>query len=274
MSGFTLSLREPPRQRLDLSPLLPERLAGMTPQAVGAIELACGNRRLRLSQVFDVAGEAGDNLTIRAHGARLDGLGQAMTRGRITLDGDAGAYAGFAMSGGRIAIRGHAGPFAGAAMRGGLLEIDGNAGDWLGGGLPGERRGMAGGLIHLRGNAGDRAADRQRRGIILIEGSAGDYLGARMVAGTTIVMGKQVGSFPGFAMKRGSLLLLGRVRRMLPTFADSGAHELGFLALLAAHLRAQLPGFGLPAPALPVKVRRLVGDAAAGGRGEILMPAA
>jgi formylmethanofuran dehydrogenase subunit C len=272
MKGLRLSMTRPPRQRLDMSPLLPERLAGLSADAVGAVALACGNRQLRVDDVFKVtAGEAA-TLVIRNRGAKLDHLGRAMTLGEIVVEGDAGAYPGLAMSGGRLRVRGGAGPFAGAAMRGGILEIEGNVGDCLGGGLPGERRGMSGGLILVRGDAGDRAGDRQRRGIILIEGSAGDYLGARMVAGTTIVLGRKIGVYPGFAMKRGSLLVLGSIGRMLPTFADSGVHEFGFLSLLLAHLREHAPAFGAAAAQLR-QLRRLVGDGAAHGKGEILVPA-
>ncbi len=272
MSGASLRMVRPPRQRLDLSPLLPERLAGMSVAAIGAIELLCGNRRLRVDEVFEVTPGESPALTIRSGDAALDCIGRGMTSGEIIVEGEAGAYAGLSMSGGRLTVRGNAGAFAGAALRGGDLEIEGDAGDWLGGGLPGERRGMTGGLILLRGNAGNRAADRQRRGIILIEGTAGDHLGARMVAGTTVVLGGAVGAFPGFAMKRGTLLLLGAVRRMLPTFADAGIHELGFVGLLAAHLAEHSPRLGAVAGRL-ARLRRLVGDRAADGKGEILLPA-
>jgi formylmethanofuran dehydrogenase subunit C len=269
MSGFSLTVTRPPRQRLDLSPLLPEHLAGLTAEAVAAIPLVCGNRQLRVDEVFEVAPAESEALVIRNQGARLDHLGNGMTAGELILDGDAGAYAGLAMSGGRLTIRGQAGPFAGAAMQGGILEIGGNAGDWLGGGLPGERRGMTGGLILLRGDAGRRAADRQRRGVILIEGNAGDFLGARMVAGTTIVLGEAVGRFPGFAMKRGTLLLRHGARQMLPTFADAGRQELGFLRLLAAYLAPHSSKYAAAAPHFAA-LRRFVGDAASGGKGEIL----
>jgi formylmethanofuran dehydrogenase subunit C len=264
-------MTRPPRQRLDMSSLLPERLAGLPADAIGAIELDCGNHRLRVDEVFKISPGEGATLVIRNRGAKLDYVGRAMTLGELVVEGDSGAYAGLSMSGGRLRVRGRAGMFAGAAMRGGILEIEGSAGDWLGGGLPGERRGMSGGLILVRGDAGNRAGDRQRRGIILIEGSAGDYLGARMLAGTTIVLGKNVGLYPGFAMKRGSLLLLGSIRRVLPTFADSGVHEFGFLNLLLAHLRKHAPGIGAAAVRLK-QLRRLVGDAAANGKGEILVP--
>jgi len=269
MSGYTLTVTRPPRQRLDLSPLLPEHLSGMTAEDLAALPLACGNRQLRVDEVFEIASTDGEALVIRNQGARLDFLGSGMTGGELVLEGDAGAYAGLAMSGGKLTIRGQAGPFAGAAMQGGILEIAGNAGDWLGGGLPGERRGMTGGLILLRGDAGRRAADRQRRGVILIEGNAGDFLGARMVAGTTIVLGETVGRYPGFAMKRGTLLLRHATGQMLPGFADAGRQELGFLRLLNRFLAPHSPKYAADAPHFTA-LRRFVGDAAAGGKGEIL----
>jgi formylmethanofuran dehydrogenase subunit C len=272
MKGVRLSMMRPPRQRLDLSPLLPERLAGVPAGEIGAIELQCGNRRMRVDDFFRITPGEGTTLVIRNRGAKLDYVGRAMSSGELVIEGDCEAYAGLSMSGGRLRIRGKAGPFAGAAMLGGILELEGDAGDWLGGGLPGERRGMSGGLIIVRGDAGDRAADRQRRGIILIQGTVGNYLGARMLAGTTIVLGEKIGLYPGFAMKRGSLLLLGSIGRMLPTFLDSGVHELGFLNLLLAHLRAHAPQFAAAAGRLK-QLRRLVGDGAANGKGEILVPA-
>ena len=272
MSGVILTVTRPPRQRLDLSPLLPERLASLTLEAIGAVELGCGNRRLRVNEVFELAPGEGAAIVIRSGAAKLDHIGREMSAGEITVEGDAGAYAGLAMTGGRLTIRGHAGPLAGAAMQGGTLEITGNAGDWLGGGLPGERRGMTGGLILLRGDAGQRAGDRQRRGIILIEGNAGDFLGARMVAGTTIVLGAETGRYPGFAMKRGTLLLNSRPRQMLPTFTDAGRHELGFMSLLTAYLAPHSAKLAAAAPAL-MELRRFTGDAAAGGKGEILAAA-
>jgi formylmethanofuran dehydrogenase subunit C len=270
MSGWLLTVTRQPRQRLDLSPLLPERLVGESEDSIAAIALACGNRALRVDEVFDIAPGDHEGLIIRNRGARLDKVGCAMTKGELRVEGDAGAYAGLAMSGGRLTIHGDAGPFAGAALRGGILEITGNAGDWLGGGLPGERRGTSGGLILVRGDAGHRAADRQRRGIILIEGKAGDFLAARMVAGTTIVLG-EAGPYPGFAMKRGSLVFGGSAIRLLPGFADAGLHELGFLRLLSAYLAPHSAKFAALASRL-ASLRRFVGDAAAGGKGEILVP--
>lgn len=271
MSGWVLTVVRPPRQRLDASPLLPEKLDGRTAAEIAAIELACGNRKLRVDEVFDLAPAPDTTTVIRSTGARLDNLGQAMSAGELVLEGPAGAYAGLAMTGGRLLIRGPAGPFAGAAMEGGSLEIEGDAGDFLGGGLPGERRGMAGGLIVLRGNAGRRTGERLRRGVIVVEGSAGDFLGARMVAGTIIVLG-EAGRFPGFAMKRGSLLLRYPAAALLPGFVDAGIHELSFIKLLRKQLMRHSAKFATD-PSFAAGLRRMVGDTTAGGKGEILAPA-
>ena len=51
------------------------------------------------------------------------------------------------MTRGRITIVGNAGMHLGAYMKGGTIEVSGNASDWVGGE-------MTGGLIRIRGNAG------------------------------------------------------------------------------------------------------------------------
>jgi formylmethanofuran dehydrogenase subunit C len=71
-------------------------------------------------------------------------------------------------------------------------------------------------------------------------------------------------------MKRGTLLLAKAPERLLPSFADCGRHELGFLALLFAHLRSHSPRLAAMAPEIGA-VRRWTGDLAAGGKGEILV---
>src|SRR5262249_572782 len=72
---------------------------------------------------------------------------------------------------------------------------------------------------------------------------------ARMIAGTLVVLGPELGPYPGFGMKRGTLLHLARPQRELPSFADCGRHDLGFLRLLLRDLRA--PTHRLPDPPPP-----------------------
>jgi formylmethanofuran dehydrogenase subunit C len=271
MTGLTLTLRQPSRQRLDLSPLLPERLAGLDEAAIAKIALVSGNRRIPVGELFTLSGEDPADLRIGNPGpTALDFIGKDMTGGRITVEGDAGAYVGLGLKGGRIHVRGHVGPWAGADMRRGVIEIDGDAGDFPGGALPGEMRGMSGGLLIVRGNAGDRAGDRMRRGLLVVEGNIGAYAGSRMIAGTIAALGGTVGPYPGFGMRRGSLILTGSPSQMLPTFADCGRHELGFLRLLPQALdgcSSRLADFA----ARPPQMQRLAGDRAAGGKGEILI---
>lgn len=270
MSALTLTLKEKPQQRLDLSALTPDRLQGLDVSAIERIEIRVGNRRLSVGDLFAVT--AGDRGTLRIlnSGGKLDRIGCGMTGGSITVEGDAGAYLGQAMSGGYVVVQGNVGPGAAMEMRGGIIEIDGNAGDFVGGVLPGDMKGMSGGLVVLRGNAGARVGDRMRRGTILVEGNVGDYAASRMIAGTIIVLGADPGAYPGLGMKRGSLILRGHPERELPSFGDCGRHDLGFLRLLLRALHGRSIRLDQLA-ARPTQVRRLVGDQAGGGTGEILI---
>lgn len=269
MSGLVLTLKEPPRQRFDLSPLLPERLQGLDAAAISALELAGGNRRAHVGDFFAVTPGDPSDLRIAGSSDRLDHIGHGMTGGAITVAGDAGAYLGLAMTGGRLVVEGNAGPYAAAMLGGGTIEIGGNAGDHLGGAPAGEMKGMGGGLVVVRGNAGERAGDRMRRGTIIVEGSVGACAAARMIAGTLVVLGPELGPYPGFGMKRGTLLHLVRPQRELPSFADCGRHDLGFLGLLLRDLRGHSRRLDSLATR-PTSVHRFVGDLANGGMGELL----
>ena len=120
----------------------------------------------------------------------------------------------------------------------------------------------------MRGDAGERAGDRLRRGFILIEGRAGAYAGSRMIAGT-LAIGGEAGDLPGYLMGRGTILLGRGATLFSPTFGDCGEHDLVAARLLAnyiAQASAKLAGlFRRP-------LRRLAGDLAALGKGEILLP--
>jgi formylmethanofuran dehydrogenase subunit C len=84
------------------------------------------------------------------------------------------------------------------------------------------------------------------------------------------VFGDDVGPYPGFSMKRGTLVIRRLPQQFLPTFADCGAHELGFLKLLR-HALSSMESCAKLLDARGARVRRLVGDAAIGGKGEILV---
>jgi formylmethanofuran dehydrogenase subunit C len=268
MSALTFTLREPPAQTVDCAPLIPELLADKTPAEIAAIELTCGNRRRRVDTLFDVSGDDAQNMVIRRSCERLAGIGKNMTGGTVTVDGDAGPYAGCGMRNGTLTISGNAGAWAASGLAGGELRIGGNAGDFLAGALPGDKYGMCGGLVIVDGDAGDRAADRMRRGVLLIKGRAGDYLASRMRAGTVMALG-DTGDCTGFVMKRGTLILRQAPRHLLPTVGDCGVHALAFLRLYAQPYGGRDPTF--TELARWNRVRRYAGDLALAGNGEILV---
>jgi formylmethanofuran dehydrogenase subunit C len=270
LSPLTFSLREAPDQRLDLSPLILENLAGKTIAEIERIEVGTTRVRVAAGDVFRIREGDPGSILIEGGGERFDRVGMSMASGSIRVEGEVGIEAGRLMSGGQLTIRGGAGPFAGSGMKGGTLDIDGDAGERLAGPLSGETVGMSGGVLHVRGGAGPRAGDRLRRGLILIEGRAGAYAGSRMIAGT-LAIGGEAGDLPGYLMGRGTILLGRSASLFSPSFGDCGEHDLVAARLLAdyvAQASAKLARlFRRP-------LRRLAGDHAALGKGEILLPRA
>lgn len=269
MTALTFALKIDLQQRLDCSPLTPDNLDGKTLDEIAALELQCGNRTLPAGEAFAISGDDVSDIAFVHATGKLDYIGKGMSRGSVSVQGDAGSYLGMWMKGGTLEVSGHAGAFAACEMKNGELRIGGDAGDFLGGALPGSKKGMQGGLAVVCGNAGDRAGDHMRRGAILIEGDAGAYLGSRMTAGTIGVLGR-VGAYPGYAMKRGTLLLLTAPSSLSPTFNDCGSHTLGFLPLLLKSFQDRRTRFGGLAGSVK-RVRRYAGDLAESGKGEILV---
>jgi formylmethanofuran dehydrogenase subunit C len=268
VSSLTFSLREAPDQRLDLSPLVSQNLAGKTVAEIERLEVGTTRIRATVGDVFRIREGDPTAIVIEGGAERFDRVGMGMASGSLRVEGEVGVEAGRLMSGGRLTIRGNAGPFAGSGMKGGALDIEGDAAERLGGPLSGETSGMSGGVLHVRGAAGDRAADRLRRGFIVIEGRAGPYAGSRMIAGT-LAIGGEASDLPGYLMGRGTIFLGGSATLFSPSFGDCGEHDLVAAKLLAnyvAQISPKLAGlFRRP-------LRRLAGDLAALGKGEILLP--
>jgi formylmethanofuran dehydrogenase subunit C len=262
---LVLTLRERPEQRLDLSPLVPHRLAGKTAGEIGKVELQTTRTRFTVGDAFRL--RAGDVQHIRIEGAcdRLDRIGEGMSGGEIVVEGDAGMRAGRLMVGGQLTIRGDAGPWAASRMTGGVIEIVGSVGERLGGPLAGETVGMRGGLVVVRGEAGERAADRMRRGTVLVEGAAGRHAGCRMIAGTLVIR-RRAGPLPGYLMRRGTIVLGAGADELSPTFVDCGVHELVALRLMGAFVGTHSARL---ASLLRRPLRRFAGDMAVLGKGEI-----
>lgn len=270
MSGLTFRLKAAPPWRLDMSPLTPDRLADIDSRAIPRIALLSGNKRVPTGELFEIAPGDPADIRILDSSDKLDFIGRDMRGGRLTVEGDAGAYCGLNLCGGELIVRGNVGDYAAAGMSGGRFEATGDAGGHFGGALPGDMRGMSGGTAIIHGKSGQRLGDRMRRGTIIVEGDVGAYAASRMIAGTIIALGTAAGAYPGFGMKRGTLILRGEAERELPTFSDCGRHELAFLNLLLLQLRnvsSRLDQFA----AQPKIVHRRVGDQASGGKGEILV---
>jgi formylmethanofuran dehydrogenase subunit C len=265
MKPLVLTMRTNPDERLDLSAIVPHRLSGKTAAEIAKVELQTGRQRITVGDIFRVRG--GDAQCVRIEGAtdRLDQIGQDMAGGEIVVEGDVGNQAGRLMAGGRLIINGNAGRWAASGMRGGHMEIAGSAGDRLGGPLAGEMAGMRGGVAVVRGDVGERVADRLRRGTIVVDGRAGAHAGSCMIAGTLIVR-RAAGPLPGYLMRRGTVVLAGGCDELSPTFLDCGVHDLVAMRLMAAFVKDYSAA---AASALRSPLRRLAGDMAVLGKGEI-----
>jgi formylmethanofuran dehydrogenase subunit C len=268
VSSLTFSLLDAPDQRLDLSPLIPQNLAGKTVPEIERIELQMTRMRVTVGDVFRIREGDPEKIVIEGGTERFDRVGMRMGSGAIRVEGKVGVQVGRLMSGGQLTVRGDAGPFAGSGMKGGTLDIEGDAGERLAGPLSGETVGMSGGLVHVRGDVGARAGDRLRRGFILIEGSAGAYAGSRMIAGT-LVIGGEASDLPGYLMGRGTIFLGRGATLLSPSFGDCGEHDLVAARLLANYIADTSANL---ATLFCRPLRRLAGDLAALGKGEILLP--
>jgi formylmethanofuran dehydrogenase subunit C len=268
MSALTFTLKQQPQQRVDMSPLVCQRLQGLSIIDIAAIKLPSGKAKIRVDELFTIEGDDAQHIVIKNDFAKLDFIGKELEGGSITVDGDAGAYLGMGMKAGEIKVSGNAGLYAACEMKNGYLEIAGDVDDFLGAALPGNKMGMKGGIILVKGNAGERVGDHLRRGLILIEGNAGDYCGSRMTAGTIAVMGN-TGRYLGYAMRRGTLLLW-NAPQLSASFNDCGSHTLAFLPILFASFKSLNSKFADASVAFN-RVQRYAGDMAEMGQGEVLV---
>ncbi len=270
--AVTLRLRSPAEIPVEVEGVVPELLAGLAPDSIGAFPISQGNSRLRVGDLFEVSGDCRDDLTLVWEGdlKAVKRIGQGLKSGRVIVRGNAGMHVGAEMSGGVIEVLGDVSDWAGAEMSGGRLQVQGSVGDCLGGAYRGSRRGMTGGEILVTGNAGSEAGRVMRRGLIAIGGDCGEFCGSRMIAGT-ILIGGAARRCPGAGMKRGTIGLFGpSVPEMLPTFRLAGRFGFPFLRAYASRLREG--GLNLLADRMSGEVERWCGDCLTRGLGEILRP--
>src|SRR5262249_6444460 len=116
MKPLVLVMHTSPQQRLDLSPLVPSRLAGKTVAEIGKLELQTDRERVAVGDIFRLSGN--DTTRVRIEGAtdRLDQIGHEMSGGEVVVEGDVGNQAGRLMRGGRLIIKGNAGHLAASGV--------------------------------------------------------------------------------------------------------------------------------------------------------------
>jgi formylmethanofuran dehydrogenase subunit C len=269
MSELVLQLADEPDFDLDLSEVLPERIAGASLDAIKRTRLLHGKRRVALGDLFEVDGAPGDTIAFRGATARLRRIGHGMTSGTILVAGHAGDELGAGMTGGDIRVHGNADDYVGSGMRGGIIAISGRTGDFTGGALPDSALGMRNGVICVGKNTGERTGDRMRRGLLVVNGDAGRYCGSNMIAGTIIVTG-QTAVGVGVGMRRGSIVLLKEPSEIPATFNDCGSYSLAIVALLSRYLRS-VNRTAYSRLRSVRDVRRFAGDIGCDGQGELLI---
>ena len=264
---ITLTLKEEPNVPLEAESLSPDVTATLASDAIKALPVYLGKRQCRVDDFFTVEGAASDELEIRGDARRVKWIGRGMTRGRLTVVGNAGMHLGAYMSGGAIEVSGNASDWIGAEMSGGFIRIRGNAGGQAGAAYRGSLSGMRDGTIIIDGNAGLEVGMRMKRGIIAVGGSLKDFTGLQMKGGT-IIVGRGAELRTGAWMVRGTIISLVPLG-LLPTFSYASTYNPSFLRLYARHL-ARL-GFTLPCDDAAGAYQRYTGDTSVPGKGEILI---
>ena len=267
MTNITLRLKQAPIVTLEAEVITPDQMAGRTHQEICASVVYHGKRERRLDEFFEVEGERSEHLVLHGDLNRVRHLGRAMTRGSLTIHGDAGMHLGAHMRGGKIEMYGNAGDWVGAEMTGGEIRVHGVAGQQVGAAYRGSLLGMRGGLIVIDGSAGIEVGMRMRRGTIVIGGQVRDFAGLQMKGGTIILQqGAEIRT--GAWMHRGTIISLQPVQ-LMPTFAESGQFNPTFVSIYAKHLQPW--GISLPHHADSGFYTRYAGDRAVPGKGEILI---
>jgi formylmethanofuran dehydrogenase subunit C len=264
---ITLTLKEQPTVPLEAEAISPDVIGGLGHDEVRALPVFLGKRRHRLDEFFGVEGAGSDELEIRGDGDRVKWIGRGMTRGRISIIGNAGMHLGAHMKGGTIEVCGNASDWVGAEMSAGLIRIRGNAGGQIGAAYRGSLSGMSGGTILIEGSAGIEVGMRMKRGIIAVTGRVRDFAGLQMKGGSIfLVGGAEIRT--GAWMFRGTIVSLTPIV-LMPTFSYACTYQPTFLRLYARHLQAL--GFSIPHEVEHGAYRRYTGDTSVPGKGEILL---
>ena len=261
-----MTLKEQPVVPLEAELLTPDAVAGLSGDRIRALPVYLGKNEHRLDDFFTVEGEASDDLKIVGDARKVKWIGRGMTRGRITIDGNAGMHLGAHMKGGAIEVTGNASDWIGAEMTGGFIRVRGNAGGQVGGAYRGSLSGMRDGTILVGGTAGLEVGVRMKRGTIVVAGGARDFAGLEMQGGTIVLGGAELRT--GASMIRGTIVCLKPIP-ILPTFLYASTYSPTFLRLYSRSLGSL--GFDLPCDPGEGAYRRYSGDTSIPGKGELLV---
>ncbi len=255
---------------------VPVEVEGLTPDwtcdkslaEIERFDIFHGNRKVRLAEMFAVAGGVGDKrIDFEGNLAGVHWIGAHMRSGQIYVRGTAGRHVGSELRGGEIRVEGDAGGWVGCEMRGGLIHVLGDAGHMVGAALRGSAKGMTGGTILIDGNAGNEIGFSMQQGLIAIGGEAGDMLGYNMTDGTMLVMGN-CGNRPGAGMRGGTIGLFGQTTpAILPSFQFNRTSQPDKFRLVVLDLRSK--GSQMDDSRLPAEVDVYLGDLVESGTGEI-----
>jgi formylmethanofuran dehydrogenase subunit C len=266
-TGTVLTLKERPHVPLEAEVLVPDVIAALRHDEIRGLPVILGKRQCRLDDFFDVEGPGTEAIEIHGDLGRVKWIGRGMTRGRITIHGNAGMHLGAYMKGGAIEVTGDTSDWVGAEMSGGLIRVRGSTGGQIGAAYRGSLSGMRGGTILIGGSAGIEVGMRMRRGLIVVVGPVRDFAGLQMKAGTIILMGGAE-LRTGAWMVRGTIISLKPIR-LLPTFAYACTYNPTFVRRYARHLKGL--GVSLPCDRSEGMYQRYTGDSSVPGKGEILV---
>ena len=158
MSALTFTLKSGLTNQLDCRQLTPNLLAGLSISEINNLSLGAQ----KVSDLFEVSGTDIENIVFKNSTSKLDYIGYKMSRGSITIQGDAGDFLGANLQKGTIICQGNAGDRVGDQMRRGLILVDGNAGDYV-------ASRMIAGTIGVYGKVGNYIGFNMKRGTILLK---------------------------------------------------------------------------------------------------------
>lgn len=268
MSELVLTLRSPLDERIDLSPLVPDRLASVAPADIARLTLRLeSGGRAAVGDLFSVSGGPSGSIRVVGDLSRGDDLGRGMSHGVLAIEGAAGRCLGARMTGGRIEVAGSAGDRTGLEMAGGQIVVRGSVGRAAGSASAGSKRGMAGGEIIVFGNAGAETGACLRRGLIAVTGNVGPDAARAAIAGTVLIGGNAAPPV-GRWLKRATVVVLGEAI-IPPTYRYACTFRPPYVGLVLTHLRRTY-GFPVSPDQAVGRFHCCRGDFAETGRGEIL----